>query len=63
MTEENQELAEAAVARREDLMESESGFTGECREATPFGETFSIFSNGKEYTSCTHSPPHTHLVN
>ena len=49
-------------ARREELLESDSGFVGECREAVPFGETFYVMSGGQEFMSCTHTPPHTHPV-
>jgi hypothetical protein len=62
MIEDDPVLAEAVASRREEMVDGESGFIGECREAVPFGETFYVFSDGKEYRSCTHKPPHTHPV-
>jgi len=55
-------LSEAVAQRREEVVAGVSGFIGECREAVPFGETFYVTSNGKEFLSCTHTPPHTHPV-
>ena len=62
MIEKDPALAEAVASRREEVTDGESGFIGECREAVPFGETFYVVSNGTEYRSCTHRPPHTHPV-
>lgn len=55
-------VREAVAERREEVMASETGFIGECRESVPFGDTFYVMSGGREYISCTHSPPHTHPV-
>lgn len=52
----------AVVARRADVLERGTGFVGECREKVPFGEMFSVLVGGREYVSCTHTPPHTHAV-
>lgn len=48
-------LAEAVAWRREEALESESGFVGECREKVPFAEMFYVRSGGRELTSCTHN--------
>jgi len=44
------------------MLDGADGFVGECQEAVPFGEMFYVSSGGKEYMSCTHTPPHTHPV-
>ncbi len=58
------DLREAIELRREEFLAEKRadkfGYDGECREAVPFGELFSVFSGGKEYRTCTHTPPHTH---
>lgn len=41
----------ADAARRSD-------FTGQCEEETPWGETFFVTRDGKQWVSCTHRPPH-----
>jgi hypothetical protein len=33
-------------------------FTGQCEEETPWGETFFVTREGKQWVSCTHRPPH-----
>ncbi|HEY0166248.1 MAG TPA: hypothetical protein VGB75_04320 [Jatrophihabitans sp.] len=60
MTDQDDGLHEAVESRREELIADKSGFIGECRETVPFGEMFYVFAGGKEYMSCTHTPPHTH---
>ncbi len=62
MSDEEHGLDEAAASRREEIMKEATGFIGECRESVPFGETFYVFSNGREFRSCTHTPPHNHPV-
>lgn len=46
----------------DDFLEGVAGFDGECREDIPFGETFYVFDDGKQFRSCTHRPPHIHPV-
>jgi hypothetical protein len=56
------DLTDAIDARRQEMLDGADGFVGECQEAVPFGEMFYVSSGGKEYMSCTHTPPHTHPV-
>lgn len=53
---------EVAESRRDEAVSSDREFIGDCREDVPFGEVFYVFVDGKQYLSCTHSPPHLHAV-
>ena len=51
-----------AVEARGDEAAIDEDFIGDCREDVPYGEVFYVMVDGKQYMSCTHTPPHMHPV-
>jgi hypothetical protein len=49
-------------ARHEEILAKVDEYSGECEEAVPFGELYTLVVDGKTYLTCTHTPPHTKLI-